>query len=114
MGAISSSSCSEWCGPITCSPTGRPSTEPAGIDTAGLPARFAGIVRAPLLPSARSKPTWETRSAPSISSASGPAAGKATSGLVEQKTKSASSNRSAIASLCWMRNVSFSPASRRL
>ena len=51
--ARSNSSCSSWWRPMTCSPTGSPSTVPAGMDTAGLPVRLAGMVRAPLLPMAR-------------------------------------------------------------
>ena len=42
--AAASSRSSAKCGPMICSPTGRPSTRPQGTDTAGSPARLAPIV----------------------------------------------------------------------
>ena len=42
--AAASRRSSEKCGPMTCSPTGNPSTSPQGTETAGRPARFAPIV----------------------------------------------------------------------
>src|SRR5262249_35481824 len=35
---------SENCGPISCSPTGKPSERPHGIESPGIPAMFEGIV----------------------------------------------------------------------
>ena len=66
---------------------------------AGLPLRFDGAVSAALFMMARVKPTSWIRSAPGMVDGGGPSAAKATSGLVEQNTKSASSKRSAMASL---------------
>ena len=52
---------------------------------------------------ARVKPISWMRSAPGIVEGGGPSAVNATSGCVEQKTKSAWSKRSAMASLSWRR-----------
>ncbi len=95
---------------MTWRPTGRPSTVPAGMDTAGLPVRLAGMVSAPLLPMALLKPYSLMRSTPPTVVGMGPVAAKAVSGLVAQKTKSVCSNRVAICSLRSMRNISVRPA----
>ena len=79
-------------------PTGSPSTSPAGMLTAGLPLRFDGAVSAAELKMARASPTSATRSCPGTVIGGGPSAAKATSGLVEQKTKSACSKSPAMAS----------------
>ncbi len=84
---------------MTWRPTGSPSTVPAGMDTAGLPVRLAGMVSAPLLPTALLKPYSLMRSTPPTVVGMGPVAAKAVSGLVAQKTKSVCSNRVAICSL---------------
>ena len=70
---------------------------------AGLPLRLEGAVSAAVFMMAREKPTSWMRSRPGMVEGGGPSAAKATSGLVEQKTKSAWSNRSAIASFSWRR-----------
>src|SRR5215207_2704034 len=102
----SSSRASAWWRPITCMPTGRPSTVPAGMETAGLPTMLAGMVSTPLF----SGPTerFPTRVLRPIS------AGNATSGLVAQITKSTSSKRSAMRSLASVRWASTRPAISRL
>ena len=73
--------------------------QPAGMLTAGLPLRLDGAVSAAWFMMARAKPISWMRSRPGIVDGGGPSASKATSGCVEQNTKSASSNRSAIAPL---------------
>ena len=65
---------------------------------AGLPLRFDGAVSAALFMMAREKPISWMRSAPGIVDGGGPSAAKATSGFDEHITKSAASNRSAMAS----------------
>ena len=97
--ARSRRSCSRWCPASTCSPTGNPSTRPAGMLTAGLPLRLDGAVSAALFMMARAKPISWMRSRPGMVEGGGPSASKATSGWVEQNTKSASSKRSAMAPL---------------
>ena len=67
--------------------------------TAGLPLRFDGAVSAAWFMMARAKPTSWIRSRPGRVEGGGPSALKATSGCVEQNTKSAWSKRSAIAPL---------------
>ena len=88
--------------PMNWTPTGLPSTRPAGTDTAGLPEILAGIVNAPLLPGGDFSPA--TRVLDSIS------AGKATSGFEAQITTSTESNRSAMRRLASVRAASTWPA----
>ena len=82
----------------TWSPTGNPSTSPAGTVMAGLPLRFEGAVSAALFMIALENPSSWMRSAPGMVAGGGPCAAKATSGFTDAMTKSAASNRSAIAS----------------
>ena len=89
---------------MTCRPTGRPSTSPAGIEIAGLPWRLAGNVSLPLLPAPAFTP-------PNVLG-SGPSASNATSGLLAVITRSTPSTGSkirAIASLTSIRLRSMSP-----
>ena len=80
------------------------------MDTAGLPVRLAGMVRAPLLPMALLNPYSVMRSTSPTVVGMGPAASKAVSGLVAAKMKSARSKMSAIFSLTSTRNISVVPA----
>ena len=81
---------------------------------AGLPLRLDGAVSAALFMMAREKPISWIRSAPGMVDGGGPSAAKATSGLVEHMTKSAWSNRSAMASFSWRRYASIEAARSRV
>ena len=105
--ASSNRSCSAWWRPMICMLTGRPSTRPIGMATAGLPVVLAGMVSAPLLPTAASNPYSLTRSTPSTDVGIGPLAGKATSGLVAQMMKSTSSKSRAIRTMMSRRKASM-------
>ena len=74
--ARSNSSCSRWCPDRTCSPTGRSSTSPQGMLTAGLPLRFDGAVRAAVFMMARANPISWMRSAPGMEDGGGPSRGE--------------------------------------